>query len=85
MARQLTDAEIRQRMEEIVVEHLALDAPPADNTTWDDMQADSLDTVELVMAFEQEWDIEISDEQAESYENFGAAVRGVIAIVRGRD
>jgi len=41
----------------------------------DDLGADSLDTVELVMAFEEEFDIEIPDEDAEKLETVGDAVK----------
>ena len=41
----------------------------------DDLGADSLDTVELVMAFEEEFDIEIPDDAAETIQTFGDAVK----------
>jgi len=55
------------RIKEIIVEQLGVDesqiTPAA--SFMDDLGADSLDTVELVMAFEEEFDIEIPDEDAE--------------------
>ncbi len=58
---------INERVKKIVVEHLGVDgAKVTDNASFiDDLGADSLDTVELVMAFEEEFGIEIPDEDAE--------------------
>lgn len=57
-----------ERVKKIVVEHLGVDdAKVTDNASFiDDLGADSLDTVELVMAFEEEFGLEIPDEAAES-------------------
>lgn len=50
----------------IVAEQLGVDAADITNeTTFDDLNADSLDVVELIMALEEEFDIEIPDEDAE--------------------
>jgi acyl carrier protein len=56
-----------ERIKEIIVEQLGVDASEVtpDASFIDDLGADSLDTVELVMAFEEEFDIEIPDEDAE--------------------
>jgi len=60
-------ASIEERVKQIVAEQLGVDdaqvTPEA--SFMDDLGADSLDTVELVMALEEEFDIEISDEDAE--------------------
>eukprot|EP01037_Dinobryon_pediforme_P012307 gene12307-12394_t len=60
-------SDILERVRKIVIEHL--DADPAkvtDKASFiDDLGADSLDNVELVMAFEEEFDIEIPDDAAE--------------------
>ena len=55
------------KVKEIVVEQLGVDADDVniDSTFIDDLGADSLDTVELIMAFEEEFNIEIPDEIAE--------------------
>ena len=55
------------RVKKIVVEHLGVDEDKVvDNASFiDDLGADSLDTVELVMAFEEEFGIEIPDDAAE--------------------
>jgi len=56
-----------EKIKEIIVEQLGVDAAQItlDASFMDDLGADSLDTVELVMAFEEEFDIEIPDEAAE--------------------
>ncbi|MGH6954108.1 MAG: acyl carrier protein [Alphaproteobacteria bacterium] len=59
--------DIADRVKKIVIEHLGVDqAKVTDNAKFiDDLGADSLDTVELVMAFEEEFGCEIPDEAAE--------------------
>lgn len=56
-----------ERVKKIVVEHLGVDESKVqENASFvDDLGADSLDTVELVMAFEEEFGVEIPDEAAE--------------------
>ena len=56
-----------ERIKEIIVEQLGVDEEQItpDASFIDDLGADSLDTVELVMAFEEEFDVEIPDEDAE--------------------
>ena len=58
---------VDERVKKIVVEHLGVDAGKVtDGASFiDDLGADSLDTVELVMAFEEEFGIEIPDDAAE--------------------
>ena len=60
-------SDITDRVKKIVVEHLNVDeSKVSDEASFiDDLGADSLDTVELVMAFEEEFEIEIPDEEAE--------------------
>jgi acyl carrier protein len=60
-------SDIAERVKKIIVEHLGVDAAKVtDNASFiDDLGADSLDTVELVMAFEEEFSIEIPDDAAE--------------------
>jgi acyl carrier protein len=59
--------DIAERVKKIVVEHLGVDeAKVSENASFiDDLGADSLDTVELVMAFEEEFGCEIPDDAAE--------------------
>ena len=61
-------SDITDRVKKIVVEHLNVDeSKVSDEASFiDDLGADSLDTVELVMAFEEEFDIEIPDDAAET-------------------
>ena len=60
-------SDVAERVKKIVVEHLGVDAEKvnAEASFIDDLGADSLDTVELVMAFEEEFGIEIPDDDAE--------------------
>jgi acyl carrier protein len=59
--------DIGERVKKIVVEHLGVDESEVSETASfiDDLGADSLDTVELVMAFEEEFGCEIPDDAAE--------------------
>ncbi|MEM7440751.1 MAG: acyl carrier protein [Pseudomonadota bacterium] len=70
-------SDIEDRVKKIVVEHLSVDEEKVvlEASFIDDLGADSLDTVELVMAFEEEFGIEIPDEAAESIQSFGDAVK----------
>ena len=69
-------SEIADKVKKIVVEHLGVEegkvTPEA--SFIDDLGADSLDTVELVMAFEEEFGIEIPDDAAETIQTVGDAV-----------
>ena len=60
-------SDIAERVKKIVVEHLGVDASKVTDSSSliDDLNADSLDTVELVMAFEEEFSVEIPDDAAE--------------------
>ena len=67
---------VQERVKSIIVEQLGVDeeAVPLDASFTDDLGADSLDIVELVMAFEEEFGIEIPDEEAEKISNVKEAV-----------
>jgi acyl carrier protein len=67
---------LSRRVKEIVVKHLGVEADKViENATFiDDLGADSLDTVELIMAFEQEFACEIPDEVAERIQTVGDAI-----------
>ena len=69
-------SDVESRVRKIVVEHLSVEEEKVLKTASfiDDLGADSLDTVELVMAFEEEFGIEIPDDAAETIQTFGDAV-----------
>ena len=69
-------SDIADRVRKIVVENLGVEEDKVvDNASFiDDLGADSLDTVELVMAFEEEFGIEIPDDAAETIQSFCDAV-----------
>jgi len=66
---------------EIVAEQLGVEVEMVDNSSnfMDDWGADSLDTVELVMALEEEFEIEISDEDAEKITTVQEAIDYVVS------
>src|SRR5271166_6352785 len=70
-------SDIGERVKKIVVEHLGVEADKVtENASFiDDLGADSLDTVELVMAFEEEFQVEIPDDAAETIQTVGDAIR----------
>ncbi|MDP1574381.1 MAG: acyl carrier protein [Coxiellaceae bacterium] len=74
-------ATIEERIRKIVVEQLGVKEEDAKNEASfvDDLGADSLDTVELVMALEEEFDIEIKDEEAEKITTVQQAIDFVTA------
>ena len=69
-------ATTEERVKQIVAEQLGVDEEQvtAEASFMDDLGADSLDTVELVMALEEEFDIEISDEEAEKIQTVQNAI-----------
>jgi acyl carrier protein len=69
-------SDIGARVKKIVIEHLGVEADKVVDTAnfIDDLGADSLDTVELVMAFEEEFSVEIPDDAAETIRTVGDAV-----------
>ena len=69
-------ASVAERIKQIVAEQLGVEEDQVTTTAsfMDDLGADSLDTVELVMALEEEFDIEISDEDAEKIQTVQNAI-----------
>ena len=69
--------ESMDRIKKIIVDQLGVDESKiTENSSFvDDLGADSLDIVELIMAFEEEFDIEIPDEDAERMKTIGDAVK----------
>ena len=78
-------ASVEERVKQIIVEQLGVDeGEVTPNASFvDDLGADSLDTVELVMAFEEAFDIEIPDEQAEKIRTVKDAVDYINAHSKG--
>ena len=66
---------VEERVKEIIVEQLGVDPEEVtqEASFVNDLGADSLDTVELVMALEEEFDMEIADEDAEKLDTVGKA------------
>jgi acyl carrier protein len=69
-------SDVAARVKKIIEDQLGVSAEQVTNEASfiDDLGADSLDTVELVMALEEEFDIEIPDEDAEKMTTVGAAI-----------
>jgi len=69
--------ESMDRIKKIIVDQLGVDESKITESSSfvDDLGADSLDIVELIMAFEEEFDIEIPDEDAEKMKTIGDAVK----------
>ena len=73
--------DIAQKVTEIICEQLSVEEPEVtrDASFVETLNADSLDIVELIMAFEEAFDIEIPDEEAEKIRSVGDAVDYVTA------
>tara|TARA_B100000575_G_C22608300_1_gene379330 strand:+ start:199 stop:432 length:234 start_codon:yes stop_codon:yes gene_type:complete len=70
-------SEVSEKVKKIIADHLGIDDLSKitnDAKFIDDLGADSLDTVELVMAFEEAFDVEIPDEKAETILTVGDAI-----------
>ena len=74
-------ASVEERVKQIIVEQLGVDESEVTTSASfvDDLGADSLDTVELVMAFEEEFSIEIPDDAAEKIQTVGDAINFINA------
>ena len=68
-----------EKIKDIIVEQLSVEesSVSADTSLMKDLEADSLDAVEIIMAIEDEFDIEILDEDAEKFQNVGDIVKYV--------
>ncbi len=69
-------SDIAEKVKKIIVDRLGVDEAEvnAESSFTNDLGADSLDTVELIMEFEKEFDISIPDEEAEKIQTVGDAV-----------
>ena len=77
---------IENKVIEIISEQMGVDKSEiARETSFiNDLNADSLDTVELVMEFEDEFDMSIPDEEAEKIQTVGAAIDYIVNIARSK-
>ena len=78
-------ANVEQRVKQIIVEQLGVEEAEVTSKASfvDDLGADSLDTVELVMAFEEAFDLEIPDEEAEKIKTVQDAVNYIQQHAKG--
>lgn len=79
-------AAIEKKVIEIISEQMGADKNEITRETSfiNDLNADSLDTVELVMEFEDEFDMSIPDEEAEKIQTVGAAVDYIVNIAQSK-
>ena len=79
-------SELADRIRTVISDQLMVDlAEVTDGSSFvDDLGADSLDTVELIMEFEDEFGIEISDEDAEKISTVGEAIAHLEKLVEGK-
>ena len=77
----MSEKSIEQRVKDIIVEQLGVNADQVtpEAKFIEDLGADSLDTVELVMALEEEFDTEIPEEEAEKLQTVGSVIQYVEA------
>ncbi len=77
---------IEKRVIEIISEQMGADKSEIsrDTSFINDLNADSLDTVELVMEFEDEFDMSIPDEEAEKIQTVGAAIDYIVNIAQSK-
>ncbi len=75
-----TETEIEEKIYQIVSEQMGIDKSELarDTSFVDDLNADSLDTVELVMEFEDEFEMSIPDEEAEKIRTIGQTVTYIV-------
>ena len=73
----MADSNVEDKVKDIIVEELGVEREKltSEASFMEDLGADSLDTVELVMAFEKEFDIDIPDEDAEKLRTVGDAMK----------
>ena len=76
-------ADVEAKVKDLIAEQLNIDVEEVkpEASFIDDLGADSLDTVELIMAFEEEFEIEIPDEEAEKIKTVGDAIKHIQEMV----
>ncbi len=81
----MTESEIEAKVIDIVAEQLSVDKGEVtlDSSFINDLNADSLDTVELVMEFEDEFETSIPDDEAEKIQTVGQAVSHIYKSLSG--
>ena len=86
MADEVDIKAIEEKVTDIICEQMGVDKSEITRETSfiNDLNADSLDTVELVMEFEDEFDVSIPDEEAEKIQTVGAAVDYVAKVVQSK-
>ena len=80
----MTEAEVEAKVVEIVAEQMGVekDQVSRDTSFANDLNADSLDTVELVMEFEDEFDTSIPDDKAEQIQTVGQAIDYIVSAAK---
>jgi acyl carrier protein len=80
----VTEAEVEAKVVEIVAEQMGVekDQVSRDTSFANDLNADSLDTVELVMEFEDEFDTSIPDDKAEQIQTVGQAIDYIVGAAK---
>ena len=83
----MADVNVQEKVTEIVSEQMGVDKGEITPETSfiNDLNADSLDTVELVMEFEDEFDMSIPDEEAEKIQTVGAAIDYITQIMKDKE
>ena len=86
MADEVDIKAIEEKVTDIICEQMGVEKTEITRETSfiNDLNADSLDTVELVMEFEDEFDVSIPDEEAEKIQTVGAAVDYVAKVVQSK-
>jgi len=80
----VTESEVETKVIDIVAEQMGVDKAEItrDTSFANDLNADSLDTVELVMEFEDEFETSIPDDQAEKIQTVGAAIEYIVSAAK---
>ncbi len=83
----MSDSNIEAKVIDIVSEQMGVDKAEIsrDTSFINDLNADSLDTVELVMEFEDEFDMSIPDEEAEKIQTVGAAIEYISKVAGSQE